>query len=675
MSTNKMINHLVTVRCLPGTDIGSGVIFASHDKSSYYYILTAKHNFPDCLTDPSKYGNHDLEIHFQKKAKIKTNELKVFFPSEQDDLALIVFKSEETDLLKNVKSLKIYNTDPETDYKNTFVVIGYPSRNTENDFAQPHDNVFARINGYDKDSRLEILKDDGASTTHAIKLGQGYYAGMSGGAVFFEDQYKELQLRSIIKQYSGDSFSCVRLDQLIDSINSSIQQYSKELDIIEMGDLLFAGDEPIEIDEISDFDFFKGRINDRLKSSQIWSKYGFSEFEHKNYDIDKESLRGIAEDLRKHRDRIRKETDELSYLFAYIAIASHSNKDYRLSTNYFLEATRLNPKHTQTLLLEKHDRKDKINNIEATSLADLERKYELLLAKEQHDNLAARRSILIDALDVARTFDDKQDSLVISKFEEKLIENYKRDDSLRDHHKYKELGDYFYNTRSNGEEFSESAFKYHTVSLKVAKLSPQSEQVVSFIKDFQETYNSLYNESCLRENLHIISESAAQAVDIILADEDPRSQRLLLRVSEEIDDLKALSINQGMNAKEQVRILSSIGTEIGTQAHLTHQSNARIEEANENIVASLEQSKGINDAIGSVRKEAKGLSSQLLRVEHSALKLAHEFSTRLEHEPSEHKEKIIEVSFFQKLRETTNDIFLLLAKALMLVVLLCDRSL
>lgn len=673
MSSNKMANYLVTIEHLDSEKIGSGVMFASHDRSSHYYVLTAKHNFKEGLTDPSQLGSLDLEILFQKRAKITTSGLKVYFPSEQDDLALIIFKSEETEILKNVKSLKIYNSDPETDYKNSFVVIGYPKRTSNSDFAQPHDNIFARINSYDEDTRLEILKDEGASTTHAIKDGTDYYTGMSGGGVFFEDQYKELQLRSIIKQYSADYFSCVRLDQLVDEINSSIQQYPEKLDKIEVGHLLFAGDEPIEIDEISDFEFFKSNINDRLKSPDLWLRYGISEFQQKDYNIDKEKLQGIAKKLRDRRDRIRRETDELSDLFAYIAIASHSNKDYRLSSSYFFEATRLNPKHTQTLLLEKHNRKDKINDIEATSLANLERKIEFLLAKEQQDDLAARRVILIEGLAVARTFKEEQGSPVIGKFEEKLIENYKRDSSLRDHYKYKELGDYFYNTRPNSEELPDRAFRFHTVSLKVAKLSSQTEQTVNFIRGLQRTYNNLYDELYLRDHQEIITESAQEAVDMILADEDPGTKHMLVRMSEEIDDLKTLSFNQRKNSKEQVRILSSIGLDIGSQAEKTHQNTAKLNEVNESVADTLEQAKSSTHVINLINTTTKGVSSQLLRVEDSALKLAQELASKLE--PRSNITDSERGGFSQWFTVTPRCLFFFLSVGLILTLLPWERAL
>lgn len=638
MSSNKMKDHLVSLNYLNGTDVGTGVILASHDRSDYYYIFTAKHNFPYHSINPDVISSENLEIRFQASQIITAKDLKVYFPNEQYDLALVVFKSEPSSLLKNVKSLKIYNSDLQTDRKKVFTVIGYPHRSSEDDFDQNYDLIYAQVTDYYDDNCSEILKDERASTTHAIKLGTEYYAGMSGGGVFFEDQYKDLQLRSIIKQYSGDSFSCIRLDQLIDELNTIIEQYVKEypaadLDRIETGDVLFAGDEAIEIDEIINFNFFKSSIDERIASSRLWSDYELNEYQHKNYNIDKDSLKKIALVLRKQRDRIKKESDDLSYFFSYIAIASHNNQDYRLSTNYFLEATRLNPKHTQTLLLEKHERKDQIKQIEAASLVDLKRKYELLLKQEKSDNPTARRQLLLDAIKVARTFEDDDKLSVIKGFEGLLVESYENDNSLRDHHKYKELGDYFYSTSHQNEKPPINALKFHTLSLKIAKISPQTDKTMQFVQEFEETYHQLYDVVFLNECPETINESTLLAIDLVRAEEDPETKRILLRVSDEISDLKAISTGQERNVHAQARTLTSMSYDLDRQTHQNYLNALKIDDTNKNIIEVANQAKSVADSIKSV--DTRRISSQLLRIEDSALKVAKDLSSKLLNEKSD----------------------------------------
>jgi len=208
MATNKIKDHLVTVEYLNESVKGSGVITASHDRSDYYYILTARHNFTDKLATSDEIKNEDLCIKLQDKVRVTPENLKVYFLDKKYDLALIIFKLKRSSNIDNLKSLKIYNSDTEEDRKSIFSLAGYPDWLAKEDLDANHDLIPAYTIDYNEDTCAEVLKDKGASTTHAIRYEKDHYTGISGGGVFFEDQYKNLQLRSIIKQYSSGSFSC-----------------------------------------------------------------------------------------------------------------------------------------------------------------------------------------------------------------------------------------------------------------------------------------------------------------------------------------------------------------------------------------------------------------------------------------------------------------------------------
>ena len=636
MASNKIKDHLVTIEYLKKSK-GSGVIIASHDRSDHYYILTARHNFTDELATSDEVQNEDLCIKLQNKVHLSPENLKVYFLDIKYDVALVIFKLKRSSETDNLKSLKLYNSDIEEDRKSIFYLAGYPDWQAKGDFDGNHDLIPAYTIDYNEDTCAEVLKDKGASTTHAIRYEEDHYKGISGGGVFFEDQYKNLQLRSIIKQYSSGSFSCTRLDELTDELNLKVEAYADEFSVsdlnhFETGDMIFAGDEPIEIDDITNFNYFKSSINERIGSSELWSTYKLEEYKLSDYEVDKESLKKVAKKLRDQRDRLKQETDDLSYFFAYMAIASHNIKEYRLSTNYFLEATRLNPKHTQTLLLEKHERKDRLKDIEASSLVDLKRKYELLLNESKNEAPIVRRQLLLDTINIARTFDDQNKSAVIKEYEGALIENYNDDHSLRDHHKYKELGDYFYSSKQQPDDVPTEALKYHSLSLKIAKLSPQTTTVVNFIEEFENTYNQLYNESTLDNYKDIVNESTLLAIAAVRAEEDPETKRILLRVSDEISELKAASTSQNRNTQDHTRILSSLSNELGSQVKHIHENSEKVDEANQNLLHLGKQTEGISKAVDSV--SAKNISSQLIRIEGSALKIAQDLVSKL---PDENK--------------------------------------
>jgi len=364
----------------------------------------------------------------------------------------------------------------------------------------------------------------------------------------------------------------------------------------------------------------------------LWSTYKLEEYKLSDYKIDKESLKKIATKLRYQRDQLKKETDDLSYFFAYIAIASHNKEEYRLSTNYFLEATRLNPKHTQTLLLEKHERKDRLKEIEASSLVDLQRKHELLLKENKNEAPIVRRQLLLDTIGIARTFNDQNKSAVIKKYEEALIKNYEDDHSLRDHHKYKELGDYFYNSKQQPDEISTEALKYHSLSLKIAKLSPQTNTVINFIREFEGTYNELYDKSVLDNYKDIVNESTLLAFNVTRAEEDPETKRILLSVYDEISDLKAANTSQNRNTQEHTRILSSLSNELGNQAHYNHSNGEKLDKANQNLLNLGTHTDDLVKAVSSF--DTKNISSQLTRIEGSALQIAQKLVSKL---PDENK--------------------------------------
>lgn len=453
MYTNKMTKQLVKI-VVEGKKSGSGVIFVPFEKSDYYYVLTAKHNFPkEILEDQITTSLFEISImdSFRSTSDLPTNELfsaigitdlkSYFFKLGSDflDLALLIFKTSSPELLGNISPLNIYNSFQDDKKRNKFYLLGYPLNLSDKNFDQKHENIFSSVDDYQENTFTEILKDTGSTTTQSVHK-KGYYGGMSGGGVFFQDKHQNVQLKSIIKKHTGDSFSCLRLDELAEAINEKIRSYPLSSDyIIKVGESLFADGERIDLDQVTNFDFFRDDIEQRLQSKTKWEKLELESF-HMDYDLDKKDIIKIGNILRKRTKILQSKIEDLSYFFAYLAINSHKNQDRRLTSNYFSEAIELNEKHAQAFLLEKALRKDQIEDIIVTDLPSVRNKYRKLLESYELDDFYSRREVLKRALSDARKIDKNNSSSISKDFKKNLAENYKNDPRILSHYKYNELG-------------------------------------------------------------------------------------------------------------------------------------------------------------------------------------------------------------------------------------------
>ena len=614
MSINDYSNQLVTLTYHPSGDTGTGVILSSESNPSCFFIITARHNFGS-LTNPAGICIDSLQIKHYKdneELEIESEELVAFFFNDDNDelhdIALLILKVKEPKLLQKVKRLKIYDSDQDRGYSNdhkSFELVGY--RNIESNYNHKSRNVEVRLSRSKDDDPIEEFKDAGSATTHAIPDGSNYFKSVSGGGVFYEDGYGTTQLRSIVLQYHDGFFSCFKLDLLVQDINEKILSYEPFLSELEIGSFLLSGKNSIDINKITDFNEFKRDIVENIPANKLINDFEIP-YDFEVSPLDKKSMMNLAGQLRQKKKKLKEQTDDLSYIFALLALHAHKNSERWLTTKYFRDAIELNGKHEQTLMLERADRKDQIRDIKAITSGEVKAKHDKLLDQFSEKDLLGRRNIIKEAIEEASQIDDRNQSGVIDYFKSKLVMNYENDDSMRHFYKYQELGDYLHATRSISDEPCLLAFENHTLALQVAKLSPKTSSTFIFLGENSIAYGARYPTEF--QNNHGASKERSQvkAEKITRREEDPETTQMIRQIYADIENLRKDSAGNLNQIEHNRKELSLIRLNSEEQRHLLHEGATELP---------------------NIKKGITKVSSQLYRTEHHALEIAKDLASKI----------------------------------------------
>lgn len=614
MSINDYSNQLVKLTYRPSGDRGTGVILSSESNPSCFFIITARHNFGS-QTNPAAILIDSLQIKHYKgneELEVESEELVAFFFKDDNhelhDIALLILNVKEPKHLQKVKQLKIYDSDQDRGYSNdhkSFELVGY--RGNESNYHHKSRNVEVRISRSKDDDPIEELKDAGSITAHAIPDSLNYYKSVSGGGVFYEDMHGTTQLRSIVLQYHDGFFSCFKLDFLAQEINQKILGYEQSLSELEIGSFLLSGKHSIDINKITDFNEFKRDIVENIPANELINDF---EIPH-NFEmspLDKPSMMKLASQLREKKKELKKQNDDLSYIFALLALHAHKNSERWLTTKYFRDAIELNGKHEQTLMLERADRKDQIRVIKAITSAEVKAKYDKLLDQFSEKDLLGRRNIIKEAIDEASQIYDRNQSGVIDYFKSKLVVNYENDDSMRHFYKYQELGDYLHATRSISDEPCLLAFENHTLALQVAKLSPKISSTFIFLGENSISYGARYATEFQNNQGAIKERTQVKAEKITRREEDPETTQMIRQIYSDIGNLRKDSSGNLNQIEHSRKELSLIRLNSEEQRHLLHEGAMELPD---------------------IKKGITKVSSQLYRTEHHALAIAKDLASKI----------------------------------------------
>ena len=595
MSFDLLKNHVVQIKF--NDSQSTGVIFKPEINSGFLYILTAKHNF--FLPKEISRQYQDLELNLENDTIKITHEItnqiipltqnRVYFFNSEDsekhfiniDLALIIIeinglKNQITDL-PSIDTLFIEDDQNNRTgiYDIHYSLFGYPqyrnlihkeishcklkfNQSSTNSFYQEEfDNITGFVGFDESDNFQEELN------------------GISGSPIFLLSKSQEPYLRSIA--YATEKFNiikAIKISPLVDSINSRIEKINANLPELRSSTKITLINEPLSISELKSFNDFKTRIRDKSETLNFIKK------ENENII----SINEIAAKLLKDGDKLRTECEDLSYKYAHIAIIAADKGLKAATTSYLKKAIEWNSDHIHILLHEKAERtqnKELLRSLTPILLTDKIKKYDKLLKLEKDEFII--KELLKDAIiDLYQhTNDNNEKILANSKIDEycfsldELINNDKKQKPIN---KYIELGKFY-----SENHLKNKSIKFYLIALELLKRSPKND----YHNSLSEEVNLQIYRIKEKIDLNIFDEKQKDAIqiakDIFNENEDKETKEIILKLYEEVTDLKRSEQYRDGFYSNLIDTLFSLNISIDKQIIQNIDKNIRINQSNANI--------------------------------------------------------------------------------------------
>lgn len=606
---------------------GSGVLFKPEKNSRYSYIITAKHTF---------FTNDEEEINNKEKKEIKSDDITItretsennkitiynntmFFIDKNHekgwiDLAFLIIKNSDNEKIGIISTLEIQDTEEDDNTnKEEFCIIGYPknSEELENKINPYRVKYHQGSENEEIEYKEEFRSSDGGISFRPMP---DQVVGISGGGVFSLSHNIPL-LRSIETNCkSHNIFIATKIDYFIDDINSILQsiekKYEVELDPIRCGKSLMIGNEELNVNEYTDFNFLKEQVE--KEKENVLKKF----IENNRISSDND-LRKISKNARGMIKKINNEREELSLIYIHLALLSHKKSKRHATTRYFKQAIELNKKHKQIFLLEKHKReKNTFEELkletDGESIEDKISRLSLLL-KEDNNNINTVKIIIreIDGYNKKHSdFISNQRKYYITNLEKIII----NDKKIRDQYKYIQLADFFYSLIN----FKSEAHFFYRISIKVIEGLGISETNEN--KKIIELFSKKIEEIEKEGGFNKIDKNIDEKINYILIHKEEylnaNTKKILYKI---YDETLFLMKENKKNEQNSMKINSEVNTIKKHVEKFETEITSRMDDCNEGIVSINENIIGIYPTIENIESTSNNIIESQKTIENTLI--------------------------------------------------------
>lgn len=532
------------------TSTGSGVIFKPSKQSSTVYLITAKHNFFEKYYSIKEHTGTSIDVSnvsihiLLESVSIENIEIKLknnkfyFLKNSSCDVAFAILnidQSPEIDI-NSIHALEIFDCNNANLEKINYFSLGYPSGSATKIFLSNMSSFHLEYsNEEDQYFNTRFLSRNPSNFT--LSRVDDYMAGLSGAGVFVR-QKEGISCLSHI-QFSvkePNQLNAIRLDIFLDEINQVIESNSPDADLLSSQTYVLLDNEKLDFTEYGDLEFFKEKIKYELPAyrTELEKLFPYSKdlinkkvnefidgaINKKLEALDQEFIRSLIPCLRNKHNEIINQTKGLSYIYAYLAVAS-ANYAAQTRTSLFKRAIALNPEHQQTFLLQKQKimgNADARKKIVEESLIDTLTLYNQLIVDEKNELIKLKT--IEEGMQKIYEFNGKNDKELR---EENLLHYFKQLEStlkqsslIREFYKYSYLGDSYSKFFDNKED----ALYFYQVAIRILEKSSTNENDSKTLEKLKEKSLHITKEfaAALSEDQH--QKAIAEANEILAKQED-----------------------------------------------------------------------------------------------------------------------------------------------------------
>ncbi|TQV63423.1 MAG: hypothetical protein FNT15_03750 [Sulfurovum sp.] len=356
MNANYISKYIVKIDYTDENNIkksGSGVIVTFDDKTSYFYIFSAKHTFFDKGFELNE--KRDIEIKLSNPDNSFTQELynvEVVWCKKDYDFIIFKFTIDESNQVQLPLHLPISISNDDSP---ECVIYGYPKIKTDNTFkAYP---IKCKNKGIKKDHLFEVTSEEQIGDIISDYNTKENMAGLSGAGVFVSDS----EIIGIqIKGENANTLVCVDLREIIESLN--IELVNKNYKPIKYNEEFSQGGARYNISAVDLKD-----LKDNLKSEYIRKIKTHDTFDSELDFLLKEST-PYHKELNKEYKNLRENMQKLANTYLYQAIIYHEQNKNRKATTNFQKAILFSEKYRKAFNLALIERRNKSKNQEDTNL-------------------------------------------------------------------------------------------------------------------------------------------------------------------------------------------------------------------------------------------------------------------------------------------------------------------